>query len=230
MIYGGIIIFVLGLLFLRSARKKKSTQGELAKTKSLPINQLAAGRPAEVQGTIVAKTPLQTPFSHRDCIYYEYEVERETRVRDDRGQLRTDWERVHHDENKVSFWVQDNSGKILIDPEKAKIEAQDLGQHFDQAGDSFENPIRHGLARTFSGHTRVTEEALLVGSPVYVYGEVREGSEGLVIAKGQGDFIISYKTEEQVEKSIGRSAGVLKVLGYIGIILGIFLAVYSFFQ
>lgn len=51
----------------------------------------------------------------------------------------------------------------------------------------------------------------------------------VVIKKGNNDFIISYRSEEEVEKSMAKKAMIFKVLGFIGIIGGVVLAVYSFF-
>ena len=230
MIWTGVITLLVGALFVYLSGKKKEKKSEMAKTKSGPVKEIIEGNQVEVQGKITADNPLQTPFSKQDCVYYEYELEKEVEERDKEGRITHNWERVKSDEESIPFFVEDETGKVKILPDKAKIEARSLGEKFIGRGESPDDSIMGKIFNFVSNDNYKAEEsALSLGLQVYIYGQAVKTSEGMAIQKGEGDFIISYKTEEQVEKSVGRSATVLKVLGYLGIIGGIALTVYSFF-
>jgi len=233
MLIVGIIIIAVGSLFLWLAKKQKQSSQAMQQQKAVPTNQLQAGALAEVQGTVVASSPLKTPFSNRDCVYYEFEVEKEVRRRgcdaNGRPTMETDWETVEQDEKKIPFFIKDSAGKVAVNPEGATIEPKDLGEQHFRRGERFNHDfLRNILSNISDTNTRVTEKALFVGEPAYVFGHVSEGAQGLEFSKQGKNFLISYKSEEQVEKSTARSATAMKIFGYIGLVVGIILAIYSF--
>ncbi|MFH1207110.1 MAG: GIDE domain-containing protein [Patescibacteria group bacterium] len=222
MYFFGIVFIGLGGLMWYLGTRGKKNQARLAASKSVPVNQLQTGVQAEIQGAIVCDRPLQTPFSHRDCVYYSYEIEREVTERDSRGEMHTTWHTEDSNDEKTLFYVKDSSGKVAVNPAGAKIDAQSLGEQFLRPGEAFDNEIMTRFANKMGRfRTKASEEALLSGGPVYVNGYVASGAEGLVVQKGSGDFIISHRSEEEYEKSVGRSAMTLKVIGVILGIVGI---------
>lgn len=228
MIYVGIIILVIGIVLIIFAQKKKKTQTELSKTKSLPISQLQPNTKAEIQGTVSTSQPMQTPFSKRDCVYYAYEMEREVQTTDQQGRPQRRWETVSRDKKSIPFRVRDQTGQIAVYPERANIDAQPLGEQFVRPGDSMSNPILQSAVNLLTGYkTRINERALLANMSVYIFGYVIQTNQGLVIQKGEGDFIISYKSEEEMEKSMVRSANLMTIGGIIAIIAGIALSIYA---
>ena len=228
MLYAGIIVFLLGGLFIFLGQKKKKTQAEMSKTKSVPISQLQPNQQVEIQGTVVVGHPLQTPFSKRDCVYYEYKLERETQTKDSQGRSYLRWERVSENKNSMPFWLQDATGKVAVYPENAQVEAQPLGELFVRQGDILQNQFLKNAVNLLTGYnTRVSERALFTNSPAYVFGYVTQGQQGLTIQKGQKGFIISYKSEEEVEKGMARSSIIFKVLGILVIIGGVAMVIYS---
>jgi len=230
MLAGGIIIFLVGAGLFWLSKKQQKTSQTMARAKSVPIDQLQANTQAEIQGTITANQPLQTPFSKRDCVYYEYEVERETRKRDQEGRLHTEWETVSEDKRSVPFMVKDQTGSVAVNPEGATIETEDLGEQLIRRGDIYDNEFLRDVVNAFSETPmRVQEKALLANNPAYIFGYVTEGSEGLEFKNNGKDFVISHRSEEEVEKSTARSATTMKVLGIIGLVAGVILAIYSFF-
>lgn len=229
MLAAGIIIIIIGGGFFWLSKKQQKTSAAMQQSKAVPINQLQTNTQAEVQGTVVAKNPLTTPFSNRPCVYYKYEVEKEVRRRDSEGHLETDWEQVEEDDKKIPFMIEDKTGQVLVNPEGATIEARNLGEQRFRRGERFSNDILRNIISSISdSNTRVTEEALLVGEPAYIFGHLAEGSDGLEFNKGDKNFLISHKSEEEVQKSTARSATFMKVLGIIGLIVGAVLAIMSF--
>ncbi len=228
LIVGIITIGVGGLLFWLS-KKQADTSQELKSSSVVPIRDLQAGTQAEIQGIVTAQNPLRTPFGQRDCVYYEYEVEKEVRERNAQGQMETDWETVEQDDQQMAFTIDDGTGQVAVKPDGATLEARDLGEQRFRRGDRFNNSLLQNIFSAIADvNTRVTEKALLAGEPAYVYGLVRQGSNGLEIAKGDKKMIISYRSEEEVEKSTARTATVMKVLGIIGLVGGVILVIYSF--
>ncbi|MFH0952478.1 MAG: GIDE domain-containing protein [Patescibacteria group bacterium] len=230
MLIGGIVIGAVGALLLLLGKKQKNVHSKMAQQKAVPVKEVVAGQQVEVEGTVVSDQPLKTPFSQQECVYYEYELEQLTQKRDKDGNMRQSWERVGSDKQSTAFRVQDSSGQVTVNPEGADWDVQSLGEKYVQRGDIMQNSILKSVINAVSNkQTRAKESALLVNGPVYVYGQANEGKGGVAIEKGQGKFFISHKSEEQVEKSMAHTAGFMKVLGYIGIIGGVAIIVYSFF-
>ncbi|MBU0598604.1 E3 ubiquitin ligase family protein [Patescibacteria group bacterium] len=230
MLIAGIVVGLLGLVFLWLSKKQKFTSLAMKQSKAVSVNTLQPNTQAEVQGNIVMDNPLRTPFSNRECAYYEYEVEKETRERNQQGQIETDWETVESDKKSAPFYIDDGTGKIMVNPDGATIEPRDLGEQRFRRGERFGNNILSNILSSVADfNTRVNEKALFTNEHAYVFGHVTEGSQGLVFQKGDKDFVISHKSEEEVEKSTARSAMGMKVLGVIGIVVGIGLIIYSFF-
>jgi hypothetical protein len=229
MIAVGIVLIGLGVLFFWLAKKKKQKQQRLMATTALSINQLQPNAQAEIKGTIVAQRPLQTPFSHRDCVYYSYDVEQEVPERNQDGRLEYRWSTIDSNTELFPFTVRDQTGEIAVVPERAKIDAENFGEQYLNAG-SFDQqfPSLHNRFRFGQTRTKASEKALLAGSSVYIFGYVTQGVNGLLVQKGNDDFIISCKSEEQVEKTMGRSAIIMQVLGVILAIFGIIAIISNF--
>jgi len=230
MIWTGIIILLFGGLFLYVSRKKEKNQAKLARTKVKPVEQVKAGETVELEGRIEADHPLQTPFSKQDCVYYEYELEKEVEREDEEGHITHNWQRVKSGDERINFYLQDGTAAIKVVTDKAKIEGRDLGEKFIDRGQPLDDSTIGKIFDFIANNKyRAEERALLNGSQVYVYGQAREDNNEVVIKKGDDDFIISYRSEKEVEKSMARNAMIFKILGYIGLAGGVVLAVYSFF-
>lgn len=229
MIYLGILLLVIGgLMFFFSTRKKKTLQG-MASTKSMPIKDVQPNTQVEIQGNITTNQPLLTPFSKRQCVYYSYDLERQVEKRDQQGNVTYNWETISRDEKRVPFIVQDDTGQIMVNPEKATIDSQSLGQQFVNTADIMNNPILSTISSLVNGarQQRVTEKALCTDGPAYIYGYAVQGPQGLFIQNGENKMLISYKSEEEMEKSMGRAVTSLKWGGIALGVLGLVLAVYS---
>lgn len=221
---------LIGALFIYLSKRKKESQSRLAMTKKRPVNEIRAGEQVEVQGLARADHPLITPFSKQECVYYEYNLEKEVEERDKEGRISHNWENVKSGDEKIDFYLEDGTGQVKIINDKARIEARDLGERFIEPGESLDDSIIGKIFNFISdSRYRAEEKGLLSGMQVYICGQATQTNEGLAIQKGEGEFIISYRSEEEVEKSMGRSATLLKVLGYLGVVGGAILAVYSFF-
>ncbi|MFC1662726.1 GIDE domain-containing protein [Patescibacteria group bacterium] len=220
----------IGALLIFLAKRKKQTHASLKQTQALTVDKVQPGQIVKIIGTVGSNQSLKTPFTQRDCVYYEYELQRETVTQDNQGREQRRWEKTSSDKQSAPFYIQDSTGQLAVNPQGANIEPQSLGEQIVRPGDELNNPVLKGVVNMLAGHqNKVKEEALLVGGPVYAYGYVGGDQNNMVLQKGQGDFILSYKSEKQVEKDLARTAGLMKILGYLGIIGGVAVIVYSLF-
>ena len=204
---------------------------ELALMRSTPTSNardvaaMAAGTLVEVKGTLRTTAPLKATFSGRDCVYFRSLTEREVeRTRTD-SEGKRETEREFETESDVvqssPATVEDSSGSVALDFTGGKVEGEQVHRRQEYAGIGTSLLASVAGAGTL-GH-RFTEWIVAAGVPVYVLGTV-------TAAKGIGadpakkhPFVVSIKSEEEREKSLGRTriwqiAGIV-VFAVIGLVL-----------
>ena len=231
----GIVLFVLSqhqraqLRQLRAAQR--STTKELtAFAESVSQALVEAGnyrQTAEVTGIIRCNSPLTSEIAKQPCVYYDAEVRREyeeTRYRSRRHGRRVSSrtmrgsETVSHNSQRVHFWVEDATGRVLVDPTGAEIEPVQIADRFEPAetaGSSRSLTIGKlsitlgGLPTTMDAGRRTIgyrcrERALPVDRRVYVLGEVTDASGELTIQKPRqkGKFVISLRSKDEIVRSV----------------------------
>ena len=228
MIYVGTLLIVLSLVVYYFSRRKGALVAQMQLGRVVPINQLKAGMQAEVYGNASAAQPLLTPFSHQPCVFYEYEVTRQVEARDSGGQTIWRQERVHSDRQSTVFSIQDQTGSVAIYPDAATVDAQSLGERPLDANDS---SLSASIAKMIIGPggslPMVQEKALLVNQPVYVFGMVSSTAQGLSMIKGNGELLVSYRTEAEAEKAVRSSKRKLLILASALAVVGLALTVWS---
>ncbi len=103
----GVILFIVGFVKYRKFRL-------LADTPRVPIRSVAMGL-SHVAGTSVGGQPLTSPLTQVPCYYFEVTVEK--KVKKDNQET---WERTHHEKAEVPFYIQDETGTILVNPQNAE--------------------------------------------------------------------------------------------------------------
>ncbi|MBN1824086.1 MAG: hypothetical protein JW803_07190 [Endomicrobiales bacterium] len=129
------------------AFKKKTL---IENTPTSKIRSVAMGL-CEVSGTAREKSPLKSKITYADCVLYKFLIERE--VRSSRG--RRSWVTISSGVSTHYFYIDDGTGKILVDPLDAELMMEPDYRHVD---------ISHGVK------TRYTEWYIGNGDPVYVIG------------------------------------------------------------
>jgi hypothetical protein len=88
---------------------------------SEPIAELILGRVATVRGRVVPRDVLESPLTGEPCVYYNYSVEewRETRLT---GPNDGFWRLAEHDEAIAEFYLQDDSGRAIVAPQRVRID------------------------------------------------------------------------------------------------------------
>jgi hypothetical protein len=125
--------------------------------------------------------------------------------------------------------VEDQTGKVGIDFEGAKIEAPQTVNE-PTAAPSGTAAMIGGVLNAMAGRNeryQRKEFILAPDIPIYVLGEVQEG--GLVGKPGKGSknkiFVISHKSEEERTKSLSSTSRWLLVIAIILLVLAAGLAI-----
>ncbi len=107
LVVAGVILFILGFAKYRKFRL-------LADTPRVPIRSVSMGL-SHVAGTSVGGEPLTSPLTQVPCYYFEVTVEKQVK----RNNQET-WEQTHHELAEVPFYLQDETGTILVNPQQAE--------------------------------------------------------------------------------------------------------------
>src|SRR5919199_2333332 len=229
-----VIFLVAGgaLLYFRSRNERKAAlMGQTETSNASDVSGLAPGTLVEVKGTLRCEEPLVSDMAKTRCAYYLSTVTREYLESDygdddDVGSDRRS-ETLSQNEQVAPFAVEDATGSVAVAAEGAEVDAKQVVNRFerDASGLSIAGiPVRVGGGERTLGY-RYTESILPVDAPVYVLGVVRENGEiGAPPAEDkEGRFLISYRSEEQLEKKYKRDA---LWLGLIALGLFVFGAVF----
>ena len=106
----GTWIFVRGFRQFRKYRVLVDTPG-------IPIRSVPMGL-VEIHGMARGEEQLFSPVSHTPCFYYKVEIEKWMSDSEGRGS----WSHHFTDQNGVRFYLQDETGKVLIDPQGAELD------------------------------------------------------------------------------------------------------------
>jgi hypothetical protein len=206
--------------------RQQKKQSRLKAQTLIPINAIQAGQMIEVQGLATCGQPLTAPFSKQLCVYYEFTVQQMRVSTDQQGHTSRNWETIHSDRRSVPFWLQDQSGQLAVYPEGASFDARA----------TFEGPIVNdmigvggalgGILSVFdSANQRVQESAILLNALTLVVGTTVSNQQGLAFQKLTGDYIISYRSKEQLDKHVGQNALAAYIFSSMAIIGGVILLI-----
>ena len=107
MVAFGVLLFIVGFMKYREYRV-------FADTPQIPIRSVSMGL-SHVAGTSTGGEPLTSPLTQVPCYYYEVRVEKQVKKDD-----RETWEETHKERAEVPFYLQDETGKILVNPARAE--------------------------------------------------------------------------------------------------------------
>ena len=87
-----------------------------------PIADVRAGRPATVLGRVLPRDVIDSPLSGERCVWYRWTVREWRRSIVDGGGF---WVTIDDEEAIAEFYVQDETGRAIVHPERAVV---DLGR------------------------------------------------------------------------------------------------------
>ena len=104
----GILLLIYALFFSREKQVMEDTP-------TSKVRSVAMGF-AELKGTAKPSIMLVSPYSNLPCIYYKYKVE----VVEENGRRRSR-RTIKEGESGAAFYLEDETGKILVYPKRAEI-------------------------------------------------------------------------------------------------------------
>ena len=178
---------------------------------------------------------MTSPLSGKKCVYYKYTIEKYVS-----SGKSGHWRMIKYDVGPGPFFVEDNTGTVLVDPKKADIKVPMSYQSQSSWGKDPEPLVKKFLEKEkikFEGalfganfSMRYREWIIPPGMELYVLGEAKDnpyveegtavhGVEDIMITKGKDKIMmISHGKEKQVLKS-------LKWKAFGGLIGGLVLSV-----
>ena len=236
-LFFGILAWVaVGVLlyFRRKTLRKTELMRRVETSAAAEVPNTAPDTLVEVKGALRCEWPLKSEMTEQTCAYYHSQVirEYEDTDRDAEGDMQSGRgsEVVASNERFAPFVVEDESGAAGVRGEGAEVDALEVMNRFEQDTGGSTSIALGGLTVNLGGEERTlgyryTESVLPVDAPVYVLGVVQEdGKIGAPPAEDkEGRFLISYRSEEQLEKKYKRDA---LWLGLIALGLFVFGAVF----
>jgi E3 ubiquitin ligase len=226
------------LYFRRKSLGKREAMRRVETSSAADVAGMAPGSPVEVKGTLRCESPLESEMAGKTCAYYLSQVIREYQEteRDADGDLETRRrsEVVASNEQFALFAVEDDSGAVGVRGEGAEVDALEVMDRFERDAGGAGSISLGGLTFNLGERERTigyrhVESILPVDTPVYVLGAVQDDGEIGAPPPGeeeQGRFLISHRSEEQLEKKIRRDALILTLIALGLFVFGaIFIAV-----
>jgi len=244
-IFYSFVLLVMGIFFFISGYKSFRRKRLIEDTPTSKIRAIAMGL-VEIYGMVVPYKGkiLKSPLTNKDCVYYFFIIE-EYRSSEKGGR----WVTIKTGAKRVPFFLQDDTGKVLVDPEGAQVEVnrdyefyssttktppQSIIQFMESSGIRYKSFLGLNRSLRFREYFIAPKDKLYIlgtaGDNPYVEdGSVSQGYEDVMIQKGKKNSIyyISDKPEKDLIKNYkwrivgGFVGGVLLILvGTSGILLG----------
>jgi hypothetical protein len=220
MIVGGILLLIVAVVCYFIARSQAGKLqamnaadtytaqmlGDLHGRVTAALGAEALAQPCEVAGVIETDTPLIAPLSKMACVAYTYAVTREFEEditsTDSEGKTSTRTERstetLESEDRRANFWVRDTTGRTLVVPEGAELDLVETSNHFEAAA-------APGYGRRRDLGRRSVEQALAVGTQVYILGCAVDNQGQAAVGRSPKDskarFMISRRTERELAQS-----------------------------
>ena len=199
-----LLLLALGLVSLQQKRIIDDTP--TLKAMGVFIGQ------AELKGTAESENPLTSYLTESKCVQYSWSIMEQNAT--------ADWVTVAHGEESSTFYLQDDTGTIRIDPRNALVLSDTvLNSNIDRSNPLyFEKGIPVGIAE--SRHRRIFKETLIpLHAPLYVIGQARERQDRVAaeIAHDEDEplYVISTQGEKRVSKEYMNRFLILTAIGFL---------------
>lgn len=228
----GVGLFIVGFFYLK--RKQLIENIPTSKIRSLAMGLV------EIIGQVIPSKDhlLKSPLFQKDCIYYRFTVEEYRR-----SGKSSHWATIKKDERRSLFYLQDETGKVLVDPTAASIEIKRDCAYESGLGKDPPEIIQQFLAAnniTFEGllginkTMRFRESFIEPNDTLYILGTADEQptienmasdrrEENIIIKKGTQEktYIISDSKERDILRNLTMKMSIFFVIGSLLIIVGL---------
>ena len=168
----------------------------------------------EVKGSVKSDEPLQTYLTERPSVWYEWKISEHWKktetYRDKDGNRKTrtksGWRTVDSGGSYKSFFLKDETGELLVEPEGAKIDAPSTLSCTCRPSDPlYYGKGPDGAIANSTYRRKFSEHSLTPGDDLYVLGPAKLREEVAQPMIGQSKearyFFISTKSEAQIIRS-----------------------------
>ena len=205
---------------------------EMRLVKNIPtskIRSIAMGL-VETKGSICeTQQPLTSPITKKECVYYSWKIEEEVREN-----KRTRWRTIRTKSEGNYFWMQDETGEVLVQLKGATIDTDSVYRSYRRRRTPLSPEVEEfldaqGISRDGwfnQKKLRITEETLYPHQSIYVMGTAKDnpyvedatqtqGHKDVMIAAGEQEsfFFISDKPEHKIIRKMKWTAIALITLG-----------------
>ncbi len=193
------------------------------------VDQISEAGPglASVSGTIEpADQVLHSPVSEQECVLFAVAVEEKHQQGD--GPL---WQVSSYAQHATPFYLADDSGRILVDPEGLSVELTEhdvievpngvvppepirsIGETLrDEQPDWAEALDLNLLTCQTSRDTRFVEYYIEPGEQYHVFGTVMERSDGRNLCYDDGDSLVVYRNDSTPAFELSKSSRANEIL------------------
>jgi len=207
----GFVVYIIAFYFLKIKHLIQNTP-------TSKIRSVAMGF-AEVSGKVIPYEDhgtMMSPFSNEKCVYYKYLIEEYRST----GKSSA-WVTIKKDVKQNMFYIQDETGKILVNPIKASIDISKSNVYNSSLGkDPPQNVIRflerenirfEGILFGINKRMRYTQYLIKPYDTLYVMGTVEDNPfvQDASVIDGVADMIFTkgknvkfYCISDKMEKKI----------------------------
>ena len=182
----------------------------------------------EVKGSVMSDAPLQTYLTEKPSVWYEWSIsehwKKTERYRDKDGNQKTrtksGWRKVDSGGSFQSFFLKDDTGELLIEPEGAKVDAPSTMSSSCSPTDPFYYEKGPDRAIANSTHRRrFSERSLTPNDELYILGpaKLRQEVAKPMIAQSKEAkyYFISTKAETQIIRSKNVWAFIIIIFSFV---------------
>jgi hypothetical protein len=207
----GIVAFAFGFTGFFGGIYSAYLYYYISRTPTSNVSSVSDGT-VEVQGDIKSSRETVTaPVSEEDCVAYEYEARQ--RINIGRGYTTV----VESGGDSAPFYVDDGTGRVLVDPDGAKIDVEKT-----------ETERRDSDSSEYSRDTTLKEKRVPTDGRIYVFGTARWSDEhGQTVI---GDGLPFFKISDSSESDLMERYRNLAIVGVVATLGGVPLGVRLVFQ
>ena len=166
LIYPILWVFIPGVIYFVKGFRDFSKKRLIENIPTSKIRSLALG-PVEVCGIVVpARGVLTAPYSGEKCVYYKWKAEKLT------GGKYKHYETMDSGDGMLAFYLEDDTGKILIDPREAEIKIKEECDYFRKLWHRFPDDLDNFIrSLDMLGYPdRFAEYVIKPGDTLYIMG------------------------------------------------------------
>ena len=231
----------IGGLIIKFGLKNLHFYNKVRNLATSKIKSLAAGE-VEIKGTVIPnqKDPLLSPIKKAKCVSYNLKAYRWLSRSKNGG-----WKLMYEKTINRPFYLSDDTGCILINPEGAKIRNDtystiqqnqllpEVAEELNRIRDSAKIPEFLKKLSKFSnsmGRYKFDEIYIPEGESIYVMGYTVENPNSpnnpnvqrlMIAKKGKKDFIITDEKEDDLQKVYFLNAITLFIIGLFLVFFGL---------